>query len=128
VKALPKASCGFARTHRIDADTEIIIADAGALKCFDTAARSCGSASILVNEMGADAGTTYVFEIEPGGATCHVIELSQDYSANFGGSTGQVNSVACSGISVTGRGVMLTCGGRDLQIPAVVSGELKAGA
>ena len=71
--------------------------------------------------MGVDTGTTYVFIIGPGGTTCQVTELTQFYSANFGGSTGPVNSVACRRADVTARGVTLTCGGQDVLIPAAVS-------
>ena len=125
-KALPKASCGVATTHRLDGDTTILAADPGALTCFETAARACRSASIQVGETGVDAGTAYVFTIDSGGAPCHGTEQSQDRSANFGGSTGRVHSVSCSRIAVTSRGVTLSCGGRDVLIPATVHAHAHA--
>ena len=112
-------------THRIDGETAIITADPGALTCFYTAARTCGSGSIQVVEMGVDAGTTYVFRVEPGGAACQAVELSQDYSAT--GSTGQVSSLTCGRIAVTSRGATFTCGGEGVLIPAAVSGKPKTG-
>lgn len=119
-KVLPKASCGSATTHRLDGDTTVLAADPGALACFATAARACRPASIQVVEMGVDAGTTHVFTIDSGGAACRGSEHSQDHSANFGGSVGQVNSVSCTRIVVTGRGVTLSCGGQDVLIPTSV--------
>jgi hypothetical protein len=114
-------------THRVDNDTTIIAADPGALTCFDTAARGCRPASIRVVEMGVDTGTTYVFGIESGSAACAVAELTQSYSANFGGSTSQVSSLTCRRTAVTGRGVTLTCSGQNVLIPATVTGETKTG-
>ena len=119
--ALPKASCGSATTHGVNSDTQVLIADPGALNCFGAAARSCKSASVEVTDMGVDTGTTYVFIIEPGGTACQVTELSQYYSANGGGSTGPVSAVSCLKPAVTGTGVTLTCGGQDVLIPAAVS-------
>jgi hypothetical protein len=78
--------------------------------------------------MGVDTGTTYFFTIERGGTPCQVTELTQDYSANLGGSTGPVNATACRRTTVTGRGVTLTCGGQDVLIPSAVSARLLAGA
>jgi hypothetical protein len=124
----PKASCGSATTHRVDGDTQVLAADPGALTCFGAAARGCRSASIEVDEMGVDTGTTYFFTIERGGTPCQVTELTQDYSANFGGSTGPVNAAACRRTTVTGRGVTLTCGGQDVLIPSAVSARPLAGA
>jgi len=63
VTELPKASCGSAATHRVDGDTQVLAADPGALTCFGAAARGCRLASIEVNEIGVDTGTTYVFVI-----------------------------------------------------------------
>ena len=127
VTVLPKASCGSAVTHRVDGGTQVLTADPGALTCFAAAARGCRPASVEVVEMGVDTGTTYVFVIERDGAACQVTELAQDYSANFGGSTGPVNAVTCLRTAVTGRGVTLTCGGQDVLIPSAVSGRLPAG-
>ena len=131
---LPRASCGSATTHRVDNLTTIIAADPGALSCFETAARSCGSASLRVVEMGVDAGYMHVFIIERsgiaerGGAPCLVTELSQGYSARFGESADQVSSLTCRMTAATGAGVGLRCGGRDVVIPAVVGGAAKSGA
>jgi hypothetical protein len=118
---LPKASCGSATTHFVDGGTQVLSADPGALACFGAAARGCRFASIELNEMGTDTGTTYVFTIDRGGTACQVTELSQYYSANFGGSTGPVTAVTCRRTAVTGRGVTLTCGGQDVLIPSAVS-------
>jgi hypothetical protein len=119
--ALPHASCGRAVTHLLDSSTQGLSADPGALGCFSTAARRCSAASIEVTEMGVDTGANYVFTIEPGKTPCQVAETSQWYSANFGGSTGRVTSMPCRLTAMTGRGVMLNCGGQDVLIPAVVS-------
>ena len=118
---LPKPSCGSAGTHRVDGDTQVFAADPGALTCFGVAARGCRLASIEVHEMGVDTGTTYVFLIERGGTACQVTELAQYYSANFGGSAGPVNAMACRRTAVTGQGVMLSCGGQHVLIPSAVS-------
>ena len=126
--ALPKASCGSATTHRADNHTVIITADPGALTCFDAAAHSCRPASIQLVEMGVDAGTTYVFRIEHGSATCLVTELSQGYSANFGGHTGQVDTATCHMTVATGTGVTLACSGGDVLIPAFIIENTKADA
>lgn len=126
--ALPKASCGSATTHGVNGDTQVLLADPGALTCFGTAARGCRSASVEVNEFGVDTGTTYVFIIEPGGTACQVTELSQYYSANGGGSTGPLIAATCLRTAVTGTGVTLTCGGQDVLIPAAVSTRPLAGA
>ena len=71
--------------------------------------------------MGTDTGTSFVFRIDPGGTTCQVTELSQDYSANFGGSAGPVITTSCRLAAVTGQGVRLGCGGQDVLIPSAVS-------
>ena len=119
--ALPRPSCGSAVTHFLTADTHVLSGRPGALACFIKAARACRSASLGVTEMGVDTGTSYVFRLEPGRTSCRVIELRQDYSANFGGSTGAVISVPCHLTAVTGRGVMLRCAGHRVLIPAKVS-------
>ena len=125
---LPKASCGSATTHLVDRDTQVLAADPGALTCFGAAARACRPASVEVDEMGTDTGTTYLFAIGRGGTACQVTELSQDYSANFGGSTGPVTAVTCRGTAVTGRGVTLTCAGQEVLIPSAVSSRPLADA
>jgi hypothetical protein len=76
---LPQTSCGRAETHFLSGGTQILQADPHALTCFGAAARGCKPASIEVTEMGVDAGTDYVFTIEPGGTPCQVSELSQGY-------------------------------------------------
>jgi hypothetical protein len=119
--ALPHASCGGAVTHSLDGSTQALSADPGALTCFTAAARNCRAASIEITEMGTDTGTTFVFSIDPGGTKCQATELSQDYSANFGGSAGPVVTASCRLAAVTGRGVTLGCGGQDLLIPSTVS-------
>lgn len=118
---LPHASCGSASTHFLTSDTQFLSADPGALTCFVRAARECRPASLGVNEMGVDTGTDYVFTVEPGGTSCQVTELRQDYSANFGGSQGAVSTVPCRRTAVTGKGIGLSCGGQDVLIPAKVS-------
>ena len=128
VTVLPKASCGSAATHRVDGDTQLLAADPGALTCFGAAARGCRPASIEVHEIGVDTGTTYVFAIGRGGTACQVTELSQYYSANFGGSTGPVTAMACRRTAVTGRGVTLACAGQNVLIPSAVSASPPAGA
>lgn len=112
--ALPRASCGVADFL----GPFISEYPSAALGCFSAAARLCKAASIGATVSYVDTGTDYVFTIEPGGAPCAVMELSQDYSANFGGSTGPVISTPCRVTAVTGRGVDLDCGGQDVLIPA----------
>jgi hypothetical protein len=124
---LPDASCGSAVTHGLNDNTNILTAGPNTLGCFDAAARDCTSASIEVTDMGVDTGTDYVFRIEPGGPVCHALELSQFYSANFGGSKGQVNSRTCDGLAVTDRGVTLSCGGQVVFIPATIDGQPTTG-
>jgi hypothetical protein len=119
--ALPRASCGSAATHFLTSRTELLGADPGALTCFVRAARECRSASLRVIEMGVDTGTDYVFSIGPGTASCQVTEQRQGYSANFGGSKDAVTTAPCRRIAVTGDGVTLSCGSRDILIPAKVS-------
>ncbi len=119
--ALPHASCGSAVTHSLDGSTRALSADPGALACFAAAARDCKAAGIGITEMGIDTGTDFVFSIGPGGTTCQVTELSQDYSANFGGSAGPVTTVPCRLAAVSGEGVTLACGGQDVLIPSAVS-------
>ncbi len=118
---LPRASCGGAVTHSLDGGTHALSADPGALACFTAAARTCRAASIEITQMGTDTGTTFVFRIDPGGTTCQVTELSQDYSANFGGSAGPVMTMSCRLAAVTGQGIRLGCGGQDVLIPSVLS-------
>jgi hypothetical protein len=118
---LPRASCGSALTHFLTADTHMLAARSGALPCFIKAARECRSASLRVTEMGVDTGTVYVFTLKPGRTSCHVTELRQDYSANFGGSKGAVISVPCHLTAVTRRGAMLRCAGQRVLIPGTVS-------
>lgn len=119
--ALPKATCGHATTHGLSAATQILSADKGALSCFHVAARNCKTASIAVTEMGVDTGTNHVFAIEPGGKGCAVTELSQHYSANFGGSHGKVGATQCSVTAVSGASVTLACHGAKVLIPAAVA-------
>lgn len=119
--ALPKATCGRASTHGLGAATRILSADTGALSCFHVAARACKTASIAVTEMGVDTGTNHVFAIEPGTKKCAVTELSQSYSANFGGKKGKIGSIQCSVAAVSGGGVTLACAGQRLLIPAAIT-------
>jgi hypothetical protein len=119
--ALPQANCGSVVTHFLTSDTRILSADRGALTCFVSAARTCRSASLRVTEMGVDAGTDFVFSVEPGKTPCQVIEQRQDYSANFGGSQGAVTTVQCRRATVTTSGLMLRCGDREELIPTAVS-------
>jgi hypothetical protein len=120
-KALPRPSCGGSVTHGLSATTQILSADKGALNCFHVAARDCRTASIGVTEMGVDTGTNHVFAIEPGGKSCAVTDLSQGYSANFGGSHSKIGTTQCTVATVTGGGVTLACGGEKVLIPATVT-------
>jgi hypothetical protein len=119
--AVPPATCGSAATHFLDAQTRLVAADKGALTCFRSAALSCRAASIKVTDIGVDTGTDYVFVIEPGGRPCPVTELRQAYSANFGGSHGRVSRVSCRRLGVAASGVVLSCAGQRVLIPAKVS-------
>jgi hypothetical protein len=125
--ALPRPSCGSAQTHFLTGHTQFLAADPGALSCFVRAAKECRSASLGVTEMGVDTGTNYVFTIKPGTAPCQVTEDSRAYSANFGGSQGPLSTVRCHRTAVTRAGVMLSCRGRDVLIPARVSTAPKPG-
>ncbi|TVZ03242.1 hypothetical protein EAS64_22705 [Trebonia kvetii] len=119
--ALPKASCGRASTHGLNTATQVLSADKGSLTCFQAAARACKTASLAVTEMGVDTGTNHVFAIEPGGKGCAVTDLSQGYSANFGGSHSKIGTTQCTVATVTGGGVTLACGGEKVLIPATVT-------
>ena len=118
---LPRATCGGAVTHDLSAATQLLSADRGALACFGNAARHCTAASLAVTSIGIDAGTDYVFSVTPGGKPCQVTELSQGYSANFGGSTGPVVTAGCLLTGPAGPDVALDCGGQHLLIPATVT-------
>ena len=122
---LPQASCGEAGTHELSDATQVFHADKGALSCFATAVRQCRSASIAITEMGVDTGTDYVFAVVPGKPACQATEWSQDYSANGGGSQGNVVVTACS---ATARpdGVQLGCDGQSLLIPVMVTNPVMA--
>jgi hypothetical protein len=117
---LARPSCGSASTHFLTSHTRLLRADRDALTCFVTAARECRHGSLGVTEMGVDTGADYVFSIEPGMTQCRVTEQWQDYSANSGGK-GAVRTVTCSRIAVTASGVTMSCGGREVLIPAKVS-------
>ena len=119
--ALPHARCGGAVTHSLDGSTHALSADPGALTCFTAAARTCRAASIEITQMGTDTGTNFVFAIGPGGTTCQVTELSQDYSANLGGSAGPVIPASCRLAAVSGSGTTLGCSGQEVLIPTTVS-------
>jgi hypothetical protein len=119
--ALPQASCGTAVTHSLDTATRVLSAGKGTLSCFETAVRHCRTASLAVTEMGVDTGTSYVFAIAPGGTGCPVTELSQAYSANFGGTHGAVATVRCQVAGVTAAGVTLGCAGHRVLVPAQVT-------
>jgi hypothetical protein len=119
--ALPHPTCGSAITHFLTGHTQLLSADPAALSCFVKAARQCRSASLGVTEMGVDTGTDYLFAIKPGGTSCKFTELSQYYSANFGGSRSKVSTVQCRRNAVTRAGVELRCAGRDVLIPSKVS-------
>jgi hypothetical protein len=119
--ALPHASCGGVSTHLLQADTQVST-DAAPLTCFNAAAWGCEAASIRVREMGVDAGTNFVFTVEPGGQPCQVTELSQGYGFTGGGlSTDAIASTPCHVTAVTRKGVMLTCAGQAVLIPATAS-------
>jgi hypothetical protein len=118
---LPKATCGAATTHSLTGRTVVLAADRGALTCFAREARTCRPGSLRITDMGVDAGTDYVFSIEPGSSPCQVTEQHQDYSANFGGSQGPVIAASCRLTAVTRGGVTLRCGGQDVLLPAKVS-------
>lgn len=119
--ALPRATCGSATTHFLDAATRVLSADKGSLGCFETAARNCRAASLAVTEMGTDTGTDYVFTVRPGGPGCPVTELSQGYGENFGGSRGTISTAGCRVAGVTAAGVRLTCAGHSVLVPAQVA-------
>ena len=119
---LSRPSCGSALTHFLTSDTQLLHADPGALGCFVRAVRDCKHASLGVTAMGVDTGTDYVFTVQPGSASCRVIEQRQAYSANFGGSKGALVAVPCRRIAVTRAGVTLSCRGQRVLIPATVSG------
>ena len=119
--ALSRPSCGSAETHFLTGRTQFLSADPGALTCFARAARECRPAGLGVTEMGVDAGTRYVFTIEPGTTPCQVTEQSQDYSGIPGASQGALSTMPCHLRAVTRAGVILGCRGRDLLIPARVS-------
>ena len=123
--ALPPASCGQASTHNLSPITQVFHADTGALSCFASAARQCQSASIAITEMGVDTGTNYVFAIVPGKPRCQATEWSQYYSANGGGSQGNVVVTGCSATAGP-DGVLLGCGGQDLLIPVTVTTSVTA--
>ncbi len=116
--ALQRATCGSAATHFLTSHTQLVRADPGSLACFVQAARDCRPASIGVTELGEDSGTNYVFIITPARPSCQVTEQRQDYSANFGGSHGPVSTLPCRRIAVTLSGITLSCGGRDVLLPA----------
>lgn len=118
---LPRVSCGSAVTRLLDDHTKLLSASPGTLPCFDAAVRNCRSASISVTAMGVDAGTRYVFVIEPGTDPCQVTEQSQSYMVSGGLRHGRVTTVGCERTIVTVTGVMLRCGGRNILIPAEVS-------
>ena len=118
---MPQATCGTVVTHLLTDHTQLLQAYHGALTCFSAAARKCRSASIAVWEMGVDAGTSYVFSIDPGGTACQATQLSQDRGFNFGGSLSQITTTQCPKITATGNGVNLHCGGADVLIPATLS-------
>lgn len=117
---LPHATCGSASTHFLNAGTQLLSADKGALTCFGIAARHCKAASIAITEMGTDTGSNYVFAIQPGGTACRVTELSQSYSANFGGSTSTISTTRCRVADAAGAGIRLSCAGQAVLIPATV--------
>jgi hypothetical protein len=119
--SLPQASCGQVTTNRFGAYTTIQGRGAKVLRCFAVAARACKAASIQVTDMNVDVGTNYVFTLEPGGTPCRATELSQDYSANFGGSTGPIIATSCLRRAITTNGTMLRCARQNLLIPAKVS-------
>jgi hypothetical protein len=117
---LPQASCGQATTHNLSPLTQVFHADKGALPCFASAARQCRSASIAITEMGVDTGTDYVFAIAGGKGGCQATEWSQDYSANGGGSEGNVVVTGCSP-AARPNGVLLGCDGQSFLIPVTVT-------
>jgi hypothetical protein len=128
VTALPSATCGHASTHDLNASTQILDADQGALTCFQAAARQCVAASLAVTEMGIDAGTNHVFAIEPGGKDCQVSDVSQFYTANnHGGSQGTIATTRCRLADVSATGVTLGCGGQNVLIPTTVTGPAARG-
>ena len=118
--ASPPAACGSAWTHGLNGQTQLLGADHGALTCFDAAARACKPASLHVTDIGVDTGTDYTFTIESGGPSCRVTEQSNFFSANGGGSTGPVTTTSCLRTAATGEGVLLSCAGQDVLVPAQV--------
>jgi hypothetical protein len=124
---LPRVSCGSATTRFLDDHTELLSADPGALPCFNAAVTSCRAASITVTTMGVDAGTRYVFAVDPGTHPCQVTEQRQSYIVSGGPHHGPVTTVACQLAAATASGVTLTCGSQQLLIPASVSRSGAAG-
>lgn len=122
--AMPKASCGKALTHGLNTDTQMLSSDKGALTCFHTAATKCSAASLGVTEMGVDTGTADVLVIDPSGSSgsgCGVTWWHRDYSANFGGSSGTVDSAPCRLGAVTSASVTVSCTDRTMLIPDKVT-------
>ena len=122
----PQPTCGQAVTHLLGADTTMLSAGKGALSCFTSAMRRCAHASLSVNEMGADVGTVYQFDVRAGTAPCQVTELSQGYTMEFPSFEGfpsysPIASENCRLRRLTAAGATLSCPDGAVLIPATVA-------
>lgn len=87
-------------------------------QCFVQAYHQCKAMSLLVTRHSVDTGTHYTYTITPYGASCQIIEASQSYSANFGGSEGPVVTSTCGGLTTNQDTlVIVDCQGQDVTIP-----------
>jgi len=88
--------------------------------CFTRAYEHCSRADLTFTLIAVDVGTIHSLRLQPEGAICAVSDVTQGYSANFGGSRGPLRFYACVGLAQHDGGLLVkSCGAEgDVLVPA----------
>lgn len=89
--------------------------------CFWQAYQQCQTASMHVTFMGVDAGTQHVFTLQKQQNGCQVVDTSQFYNVNFGGSHSKPETNVCASLTRTQSALHFSqCGQNgDVVVPIV---------
>lgn len=76
--------------------------------CFWQAYQQCRTATLQVTDMGVDAGATQMLVVTKQQNGCVVVDSSQNYNVNFGGSHFPVTTSTCSKLQLKGAALLFS--------------------
>lgn len=86
--------------------------------CFWQAYQQCKTATMLVTHMGVDAGSTDTLVVSKQQNGCTIVDSSQFYNVNFGGSHSPITTSTCSMLQRQGAELLFSgCKGGDSSNP-----------